>query len=196
MDGQGQGQAFMQGQGPIGKGQGKPGCEDKYTLWVGNIPPGWNDRIFTLYFRQFGETWKNYLGGACGTNSMDQWGKVTFAEYQDAEKALQVSNGLQIEWPPGDPGAEVRMLKVRWYTNKDDKDEDEEFEELHPEDQFSQTERYALLGITGKKKTIGGKGWHYSTPRIPDHIRDMVGKGISKTAMKEYLEENSKYKGI
>ena len=118
-----------------------------YTLWVGNIPPSWSERTFDSYFNQFGKTSNNYLGGACGKSSDDQWGKVNYAKFEHAEAALKETNGIQVECPPGDPEAKVSKLTVRWYIQK--KEGDHKFEELTLEGQLEQADRYATLGLTG-----------------------------------------------
>ena len=136
MDGQTQGQTGTQGQGPpgIGKGKGK-GEDQEYTLWVGNIPQLWTEKTFNSYFKQFGDTWNTYLGGACGTSSSDQWGKVSYSDYDNAQEALNETNGLQVEYPPGHPNAQVWKLTVRWYDGH--RDEDKRFEQLTVEEQLN-----------------------------------------------------------
>ena len=163
-----------------------------YTLWVGNIPPTWTEGTFHSYFNQFGRTQNTYLGGACGTSSGDQWGKVNYLKHEDAEEALKETDGLQVECPPGDPEAKVSKLTVRWYIHK--KEGDHKFEELTPEGQLEQADRYATLGLTGRKFTEE-KGWHYAEPRIPDHIKEMIGKGVNKEQMNQFLNKKGKDKG-
>ena len=164
-----------------------------YTLWVGNIPPTWTEGTFMSYFNQFGKTQNTYLGGACGTSSGDQWGKVSYLKHEDAEEALKETDGLQVECPPGHPEANTHMLKVRWYVQKE-KQEGAPFEELTPEGQREQVDRYVTLGLTGKRFSEE-KGWHYAEPRIPDHIKEMVGKGVNREEMVQYLNEKGKGKG-
>ena len=195
----------MQGQGHMGKGKGKDKDKgkdkgkdkdkawqkDQYTLWVGNMPAGWSEQTFNNYFDQFGITWNNYLGGACGTSSTDQWGKVNYSDYDHANKALNETNGLQVEFPPGSPDAQVWKLTVRWYDGH--RNDDSQFEDLTQDEQLEQATRYAKFGITGKKFNDGR--WQYKTPRVPDYIRDMIGKGTNKEQMTQFLEAKGKGEG-
>ena len=54
----------------------------------------WSQELFKEFFETFGQVHSVYLGGQCGNNSSDQWGKVSYLDKAQALKALE-ANGVQ-----------------------------------------------------------------------------------------------------
>ena len=171
--------------GPEGKGKGKTcylglGSDGFWTLWVGNLPHGYDDKSIDALFKDVGggRTKKNYLGGACGSSSSDQWAKIFFDTRAEAEQAMEKYDGVQVQWPPGQEDSRFHKLKVTWF----DYDKAEEtrwaltFFDMPFVAKMEVTRKYVHYGITGKRFSEE-KGWTRDHPKIPGYVKHMVWQG-------------------
>ena len=164
-----------------------------HTLWIGNIPRGWNADIFRDFFAQYGTLVECFLGGASGTSSWDQWGKVSYWTLQEAEAAISLAHGLEIHWPPGREHATFHKLVVKHYDHN--RAGNQSWESQAPEDQAQALALYARFGITGKGKGGKGKGKGYAIPSWLLFKGEDKGKAKGKGEDKGKGKDKGKEKG-
>ena len=162
-----------------------------HTLWIGNIPRGWNADIFRDFFAQYGTLVECFLGGASGTSSWDQWGKVSYWTLQEAEAAISLAHGLEIHWPPGREHATFHKLQVKHYDHN--RAGNQSWESQAPEDQAQALALYARFGITGKGGKGKGKG--YAIPSWLLFKGEDKGKAKGKGEDKGKGKDKGKEKG-
>ena len=181
----GKGQDEGKGKGKAREALGK-GSDGFWTLWVGNLPQGYDQEILDALFKDVGggKSKKNFLGGSCGTSSSDQWAKIFFDSRAEAEFAMNMYDGVQIQWPPGHD--QVHKLTVKWFDFA--KAEDNKFEAMPFDVKMDVTRKYYCYGVTGKRYHED-KGWIWDHPRIPDYIKDLVFHGWNEEQFKELYQE-------
>ena len=180
---------------PGGKGTARQGSDGFWTLWVGNLPAAYSNKSLDDLFKDVGggRHKKNYLGGACGSSSNDQWAKIFFDTKEEAERAIEKYDGVQIQWPPGEENARVHRLTLKWFDY--DKAEDERFAELPFGVKMEATRKYLKYGVTGKRYSTD-KGWTWDHPRIPGYVKEMVFQGMGQDDFDQlYKEQDLERKG-
>ena len=128
------------------------------SLWIGNIPSGWDHDCLHDLFALHGQVKSSYLGQ--GAKSSDyQWAKVTYWYDSDRQAAIKWGHNLQISWPPGSPHAKYYKLIVKEFDH--DKAKETEWESQSPKGKGKQSYFFHRWGITGKQLTgqgMDGKG--------------------------------------